>query len=419
MAQITVEEFRNFFKYYVGEEHQQRGIDELFRNLDLNSKEDDAKWMHLYRTAPAKSPPKLRPTLEALAQIIGDAIPDPEAEQETKAEVTDGSVLLKVPYQSQLDNVSGTGYRECFSSSCAMVAMYYGKIENDDAYNVVRQKYGDSTDAAAQVQTLRELGLEAKFITNGATEDVRRLLEKGQPVPVGWLHKGSVSAPTGGGHWSVIVGYKPGNWIVNDPNGEASLANGGYTNNTYGHNLDYSYKNFNPRWIVSGEGDGWYLDVSDPVKQSASPNKKALSTSQIGVDLIKLFEGCQTKAYVCPSGVLTIGYGHTGPDVRSGMKITESEAERLLKEDLKRFENAVNRLIKVPLTQHEFDAIVSFAFNVGSSALEHSTFCRRMNAGQDKATCLKEEFPKCVNGSNGPLPGLVRRREAEVGLAVA
>ena len=68
---------------------------------------------------------------------------------------------LDVPYQSQNDNTSGTGYRECFSSSCAMVAMYYGKIENDDAYNLVRQKYGDSTDAQAQLRTLRSLGLEA------------------------------------------------------------------------------------------------------------------------------------------------------------------------------------------------------------------------------------------------------------------
>ena len=132
-------------------------------------------------------------------------------------------MLLKVPYQSQLDNASGTGYRECFSSSCAMVAMYYGKVVNDDAYNLIREKYGDSTDAAAQVQALRELGLEARFVTNGTTDDVRRLLENGQPVPVGWLHKGPVGAPTGGGHWSVITGYKTGTWIVNDPNGEANL----------------------------------------------------------------------------------------------------------------------------------------------------------------------------------------------------
>lgn len=135
--------------------------------------------------------------------------------------------------------------------------------------------------------------------------------------------------------------------------------------------------------------------------------------------MIKHFEGLRTKAYVCPAGVLTIGYGHTGPDVRPGMQITEAEAERLLKEDLHRFENAVSKLITVDLEQQEFDATVSFTFNVGAGALEHSTFRRRMNAGESKPLCFQEEFPKWVNGNDGPLPGLVRRREAEVELALS
>jgi lysozyme len=115
---------------------------------------------------------------------------------------------------------------------------------------------------------------------------------------------------------------------------------------------------------------------------------------------------------------LTIGYGHTGPDVKPGMKITEAEAERLLKQDLHHFEDEVGWLIAVNLKQQEFDAIVSFAFNVGAGALEHSTFRRRINGGQNKHQCFEEEFPKWINGSNGPLPGLVRRREAEVQLAI-
>ena len=135
--------------------------------------------------------------------------------------------------------------------------------------------------------------------------------------------------------------------------------------------------------------------------------------------MIKEFEGCRTKGYLCPAGIPTIGYGHTGPEVRVGMMITEDEAERLLKEDLKRFEDAVKMLIRVSLTQHEFDATVSFTFNVGAGSLEHSTFRRRMNAGESKAACFKEEFPKWVNGSDGSLPGLVRRREAEVALALS
>ena len=97
--------------------------------------------------------------------------------------------------------------------------------------------------------------------------------------------------------------------------------------------------------------------------------------------------------------------------------ITEQDAEELLRKDLMWFEQEVCRLINCPLTQHEFDAIVSFAFNVGSGALSDSTFRRRMNAGENKATCFREEFPKWTRGSTGVLPGLVRRREAEVELA--
>lgn len=242
MAQITVEQFKNFFKYYNDEPHQRRAVETLYNEIDCDFADhldDDTDWIKQYRKQDASA---------------ADEVPS-------------SGVLLDVAYQSQLDNASGTGYRECFSSSCAMVAMYYGKIKNDDAYNVVRQKYGDSTDAAAQVQALRELGLDAKFVTNGTTDDVRRLLDRGQPVPVGWLHKGAVTAPTGGGHWSVIVGYKDGSWIVNDPNGEANLVPGGYADSKDGFNQAYSYKNFNPRWIVEGEGSGWYLDVKDTAKK--------------------------------------------------------------------------------------------------------------------------------------------------------
>ena len=146
--------------------------------------------------------------------------------------------------------------------------------------------------------------------------------------------------------------------------------------------------------------------------QTAEPTR----TSQDGIDLIKSFEGLELSSYYCSSSVLTIGYGHTS-NVFEGQTITEEDAEELLRKDLMWFEQEVNRLINGPLTQHEFDAIVSFTFNTGSGALSDSTFRRRMNTGDDKATCFREEFPKWVNGPNGPLPGLVRRRDAEVELA--
>ena len=101
--------------------------------------------------------------------------------------------------------------------------------------------------------------------------------------------------------------------------------------------------------------------------------------------------------------MLTIGYGHTGPDVYIGQWITEPEAEALLRSDLKKFEADVSRLIEVPFNHQEYDATVSFTFNVGTGALSDSTFRRRINSGEDKATCFKEEFPRWVNGPNGPL----------------
>ena len=156
MAQITVEEFRNFFKYYNGEEHQQHAVELLYDDLKKKTKENDAVWIETYRTPYA-----------------------PTEDSDTTA----FSNPLDVTYQSQNDNASGTGYRECFSSSCAMVAMYYGKIANDDAYNIHRAKFGDSTDAQAQVRALRALGLEANFITNATTADLKRQIDKGRPTP--------------------------------------------------------------------------------------------------------------------------------------------------------------------------------------------------------------------------------------------
>jgi len=172
------------------------------------------------------------------------------------------SVLLKVPYEYQNDNVSGTGYRECFSSSCAMVAKFYGKVANDDDYNVIRARYGDTTDAQAQVQALRSIGLEARLVTNAAPGLLEAELRAGRPVPVGWLHHGPYNAPTGGGHWSVVIGFTDaGHWVINDPNGEADLINGGYTANRNGAGIKYSQPRFNRRWEADGAGTGWALLV--------------------------------------------------------------------------------------------------------------------------------------------------------------
>jgi hypothetical protein len=171
------------------------------------------------------------------------------------------AIKLNVPWFNQNDNTTGTGYRECFSSSCAMLAFFNGKkVLSDDAYNQIRSKFGDSTDAQAQLRALRSLGLLADFRTDGTPELLRQELRAGRPVAVGWLHRGPVMAPSGGGHWTVITGWKPHpeTWVMNDPNGEADLLNGGYTRNRNGANLNYSALNWNRRWMVNGTG-GWML----------------------------------------------------------------------------------------------------------------------------------------------------------------
>mgnify|MGYP003342479163 CR=1 FL=1 len=172
--------------------------------------------------------------------------------------------ILTVPYEYQLDNQSGSGYRECFSSTCAMIARYYGKVKNDDEYNKIRSKYGDTTDKNAQLNTLIHLGLKAKFITNGNAKLLENELNEGRPVAVGWLHKGTISYPTGGGHWSCCVGYTPTAFIFNDPNGEADMLNGGYVNHeaSRGKTVQYSRKNWLRRWECDGNNTGWALLVA-------------------------------------------------------------------------------------------------------------------------------------------------------------
>ncbi|MGL5713608.1 MAG: lysozyme, partial [Paraclostridium sp.] len=105
-----------------------------------------------------------------------------------------------------------------------------------------------------------------------------------------------------------------------------------------------------------------------------------MQISQKGIDLIKQFEGCKLKAYLCPAGVWTIGFGSTS-GVIEGMQITEKEAEEMLKKDLRYFERWVSKLIEVELTQNQFDALVSFTYNLGEGALKGSTLRKKLNMG--------------------------------------
>jgi hypothetical protein len=171
--------------------------------------------------------------------------------------------VLNVPYEYQLDNQSGAGYRECFSSTCAMIARYYGKVKSDDEYNKIRAKYGDTTSKDAQLKALHSLGLTAKFVTNGNAALLENEIRNGRPVAVGWLHKGIISYPTGGGHWTCCIGFTPDYFVHNDSNGEADMINGGYVSNSAaaGKGVKYSRKNWLRRWECDGKNTGWAILV--------------------------------------------------------------------------------------------------------------------------------------------------------------
>jgi lysozyme len=136
--------------------------------------------------------------------------------------------------------------------------------------------------------------------------------------------------------------------------------------------------------------------------------------SKTGLDLIKRFEGFSPTVYICPAGYPTIGYGHVvKPHEREvfASGITTEQAEALLRQDVQTAERAVLHLITVPLTDGQFDALVSFTFNLGAGALQRSTLRRKVNRG-DHAT-VPAEFRKWVWAGGRKLEGLVRRRGAE------
>lgn len=132
--------------------------------------------------------------------------------------------------------------------------------------------------------------------------------------------------------------------------------------------------------------------------------------SQRGIDLIKIFEGLYLEAYKCPAGVWTIGWGTT-KGVTPGMKITKEKAEKLLKADLVKFEQAVERNVKVPINQNIFDSLVSFTYNLGEGNLKSSTLLRKLNSKDYYGA--SQEFQRWNKAGGKVLNGLIRRREAE------
>lgn len=146
-----------------------------------------------------------------------------------------------------------------------------------------------------------------------------------------------------------------------------------------------------------------------------------MRTTQKGIDLIKRFEGLRLKAYkpVKTEKYYTIGYGHYGADVTEAMVITEQQAEDMLRKDLQKFEQGVSQLTAtVELKPQQFDALVSFAYNVGLASFGNSTLLKLVKAEPNDLR-IKSEFIKWKYAGGKILEGLVKRRQAEAGMYFA
>lgn len=128
--------------------------------------------------------------------------------------------------------------------------------------------------------------------------------------------------------------------------------------------------------------------------------------------MVKKWEGCRLEAYRCAAGVWTIGYGHT-KGVAEGMRISQAEAERMLAEDLVRYERSVRGMLKVSQSDRQVDALVSLAYNIGVGALQRSTLLKKIN-GRSGDEAIKAEWMRWDRAGGKVLAGLKRRREDEV-----
>lgn len=235
----------DFFTYYLGNPWQKSGVLRLQQALAEQAPGlllDTAEWVKEYRNSPKSDP-----------------------------EQPDGEVVLKVPYLYQLDSETEQGARMCFSSTNAMLLEYLFPgtlkgVQADDTYLHKVMDFGDTTSAEAQVAALNSYGLEASFQTDGSSARAKELIRDAIPVPIGVLHHGPDTSPTGGGHWLLLVGFDEAaqQWICHDPYGEMNVRDGGYdrTGPTDGRFVRYSYEGLNRRWMVEGEGDGWMLEAN-------------------------------------------------------------------------------------------------------------------------------------------------------------
>lgn len=138
-----------------------------------------------------------------------------------------------------------------------------------------------------------------------------------------------------------------------------------------------------------------------------------MKTSELAKAKIKEMEGLRLEAYRCPSGVLTIGYGHTGADVTKGMKITQARADALFDGDIARTERDVDMALGMAnVSQCQYDALVSFTYNLGAGNLRKSTLLKKVKSYPGNPS-IRDEFRRWLYSKGKRLPGLVKRREWE------
>lgn len=235
---LTEEQWLNFWANYKGLPGQRKGVLQLRKDM-LAAKPGqlgaDNDWIEQYRDNP-KAPAK--EVMNRVADVV---------------------------YFRQTDSRTGQGGRMCFSSTMAMFANCFRpglfKLPNgdDDYLKLLNSSSGDTTDAAAHIKLLAKLGIKAEFVMDAGWDDLETQIHKGNPVGVGWLHHGPAGKPSGGGHWSLMVGINATHVRMNDPNGEADLVNGGYLPSLNGEGLLYSRKNWGPRWMAEGANTGWAI----------------------------------------------------------------------------------------------------------------------------------------------------------------
>jgi len=234
------ENLNPFFKYFADEPHQAEAVQMLQSAMPDSLLQSDSAWIVKYReTPPAPEVPHL-------------------------------SNPLPVEYMWQQDN-GPDGWRQCQTSSIAMCLKYLKVpgINDDVDYLKIVQRYGDTTLQSSHQQALKSLGVPAKFKTDGGKQDLINRINNGFPAPIGILHHGPVSAPSGGGHYINVIGYTDTYAICHDPYGELNLVTGQWaaTGQQDGKSVHYSWQNLLPRWdLNNGVKDGWWWEIGAPGK---------------------------------------------------------------------------------------------------------------------------------------------------------